>query len=105
MFFSAKFGWTLALIFLLVSRLPAQVFKIDGGTSDLFNADGGTISMKAPNYDATFGAGTFGGQFALGAVARTKVMGLHGHRRVTTMSASICPRTFSETRPTIPRAA
>ena len=75
MFFSAKFGWTLALIFLLVSRLPAQVFKIDGGTSTLFNADGGTISMKAPNYDATFGAGTFGGQFALGAVARTKVMG------------------------------
>src|SRR5215467_3381556 len=75
MFFLAKSGWTLALIFLCVQILPAQVFKIDGGTSTLFNANGGTISMKAPNYDASFGAGTFDGHFELGAVAKTRVMG------------------------------
>src|SRR2546423_13445791 len=75
MFSAAKFGVSLALMLLAVRVLPAQVFKIDGGTSTLFNADGGTISMKAPNYEATFGAGTYSGQFELGAVARTKVMG------------------------------
>jgi len=75
MFVSSKFGWTLALILLLVSLAPAQVFRVDGGASTLFNADGGTISMKAPNYDASFGAGTYAGHFELGAVARTKVMG------------------------------
>src|SRR5882757_2709428 len=74
MFSLAKFGWALVLM-LCVQALPAQVFKIEGGTSTLFNADGGTITMKAPNYDASFGAGTFGGHFELGAVARTKVMG------------------------------
>lgn len=75
MFSPAKFGWTLALMFLFVQILPAQVFKIDGGTSTLFNADGGTITMKAPNYETSFGAGTFDGRFELGALARTKVMG------------------------------
>jgi len=75
MFVSSKFGWTLALILLLVSLAPAQVFRVDGGATTLFNADGGTISMKAPNYDASFGAGTYAGHFELGAVARTKVMG------------------------------
>src|SRR3954471_20055438 len=75
MFSLSKFGAALALMFLWVSILPAQVFKIDGGTSTLFNANGGTITMKAPNYDASFGAGTYAGHFELGAVARTKVMG------------------------------
>jgi len=75
MFSSSKFGWTLALLFLFAQIVPAQVFKIDGGTSTLFNADGGTIFMKAPNYEASFGAGTFDGHFELGAVAKTKVMG------------------------------
>ena len=72
---AAKFGMLLALMFLLANSLPAQVFKIEGGTSTLFNADGGTISMKAPNYETKIGAGMFAGRFELGAVARTKVMG------------------------------
>jgi len=62
-------------LMLCVQVLPAQVFKIDGGTSTLFNADGGTISMKAPNYETSLGLGTTFGRFELGAVARTKIMG------------------------------
>ena len=33
------------------------------------------ISVKAPNYDGSIGAGIYQGHFLMGAVARTKVMG------------------------------
>jgi hypothetical protein len=70
-----QFGLWLILAVLLAAPLSAQIFKIEGGTSTLFNADGGTLSIKAPNYDGSFGAGIFEGHFLMGAVARTKVMG------------------------------
>jgi hypothetical protein len=72
---SLKLGLLSALVLALAGSLSAQIFKIDGGTSTLFNADGGTISIKAPNYDGSIGAGLFAGHFELGAVARTKMFG------------------------------
>jgi hypothetical protein len=70
----AQFALTLALL-LAVTAVQAQVFKIEGGTSTLFNADGGTVSIKGPNYDSSIGAGMFDGHFQYGVVVRSKVMG------------------------------
>ncbi|HEY1263699.1 MAG TPA: hypothetical protein VGF06_09255 [Terriglobales bacterium] len=70
-----KFGFCLALFLLPLAKAPAQIFKLDGGTSTLFNADGGSLSVKAPNYEGNIGAGMFEGHFQWGAVARTKLMG------------------------------
>ncbi len=65
-----------ALLLLLSGAwLPAQVFKLEGGTSSLFNAEGGSLNIKGVNYDSTVGAGIFQGHFQWGAVARTNVMG------------------------------
>src|ERR1043165_3685585 len=72
---SLKFAWCLLLGLFLATPLSAQIFTLEGGTSTLFNADGGTISIKAPNYDSSIGAGMYQGHFLMGAVARTKVMG------------------------------
>lgn len=63
------------VLILLATAASAQVFKLEGGTSTLFNADGGTISITGPNYDTAIGAGMFQGHFQSGAVVHTKVMG------------------------------
>jgi hypothetical protein len=62
-------------IALLAAVAPAQVFKIEGGKSTLFDADGGSLSIKGPNSDSEFGAGVYAGHFQYGAVVRTKVLG------------------------------
>ncbi len=41
--------------------LSAQVFEIGGGTSTLYQAGGGSITMHAPHYDVTMGAGSVDG--------------------------------------------
>ncbi len=48
----------------------AQVFKVQGGTSTLLNAEGGSVEFKAPNYDGTVGLGFFDGHFEYGAEVR-----------------------------------
>ncbi len=63
------------LLMLLATAASAQVFKLEGGTSTLFNADGGTLTIKGPNYDTSIGAGIFQDHFQSGAVVHTKVMG------------------------------
>lgn len=70
-----KFGFCLLFGLSLTAPVSSQIFKIEGGTSTLFDSDGGNISVKAPNYDGTIGAGIYQGHFLMGAVARTKVMG------------------------------
>ncbi len=72
---SLKSGCCLLLGIFLAVPLSAQIFTLEGGTSTLFNADGGTMSVKAPNYDGSIGAGMYQGHFLMGAVARTKLMG------------------------------
>jgi hypothetical protein len=72
----AEFAMLLALLLLLpAARLRAQVFKIEGGDSTLFDAQGGSVEFKAPNYSGTLGMGFFEGKFELGATARTQFHG------------------------------
>lgn len=47
--------------------LLAQVFEIGGGNSSLYQAGGGSITMHAPSYDFTIGAGTANGHLLEGA--------------------------------------
>jgi len=58
-----------------VAPLRAQVFKLQGGDSTLFNASGGSLDIKALNYDGTLGGGMFEGHFELGASLRTQIHG------------------------------
>src|SRR5271165_3278914 len=47
-------------------RAHAQVFELDGGNSSLYQAGGGSLSVHAPGYDASIGAGVIGGHFTYG---------------------------------------
>jgi hypothetical protein len=60
----------IGLVMLLAGRAGAQVFRIQGGTSTLLNAEGGSVEFKAPNYDGSVGLGFFNGHFEYGAEAR-----------------------------------
>lgn len=57
--------WILALVVFVSScfqsPLMAQVFEVGGGTSTLYQAGGGSIKVRAPNYELTFGAGSIDG--------------------------------------------
>jgi hypothetical protein len=61
----------LLLAGVLAQSAAAQVFKVQGGTSTLINAQGGSVEFKAPDYDGNIGMGFFDGHFAYGAEART----------------------------------
>src|SRR5437660_11911652 len=68
MFFRAKCA--LILLVLLAGKAGAQVFRVQGGTSPLLNAEGGSVEFKAPNYDGSVGLGFFDGRFRYGAETR-----------------------------------
>lgn len=65
----------LILLVLLAGRAGAQVFRVQGGTSTLLNAEGGSVEFKAPNYDGSLGLGFFDGQFRYGAESRRQYHG------------------------------
>jgi hypothetical protein len=50
----------------------AQVFRVQGGTSTMLDAQGGSIELKAPNYDGSFGLGYYNGQVMFGGETRYK---------------------------------
>ena len=81
MFRLLKFGFCLLFGLSLAAPASSQIFKIEGGTSTLFDSDGGNISIKAPNYDGTFGAGIYPGPFSDGGRGPYQGDGLHRHRR------------------------
>lgn len=58
------------LAVLLAGTAGAQVFRVQGGTSTLLNAEGGSVEFKAPNYDGSVGLGFFNGKFEYGAETR-----------------------------------
>jgi hypothetical protein len=47
--------------------LYGQVFEVNGGTSSLYQAQGGTVSAHGGSYDASIGAGIVEGKFVGGA--------------------------------------
>ncbi len=72
------YGVRLSCIVLLIAamgpNLVAQVFEVNGGASSLYQAQGGGLSMRAPGYQASVGAGTVAGRF-VGGANLTKVVG------------------------------
>jgi hypothetical protein len=62
------------LIATIGPKLMAQVFQVSGGASSLYQAQGGALTMRAPGYQASFGAGTVAGRF-VGGANLTKVAG------------------------------
>ncbi len=58
------------LVVLLAGGADAQVFRVQGGTSTLLNAEGGSVEFKAPNYDGTVGLGFFNHTLEFGAETR-----------------------------------
>lgn len=69
MFFPAKCTLIL-LATVLAGRAAAQVFKVQGGTSTMLDAEGGSVEFKAPNYDGSIGLGVLDGHFEYGAESR-----------------------------------
>lgn len=68
------------LFFLLLATpgpLRAQIFHVQGGSSSLIDAHGGSVEFQAPNYSGAVGIGTINGEFSFGAVLRTE---FHGYR-------------------------
>ncbi len=57
----------IALVALFCVPANAQVFQVGGGSSSLFNANGGAVEMHAENSDGWFGIGALGGKLKLGA--------------------------------------
>src|SRR6266498_2107048 len=62
----------LVVIALLATGASAQVFRVQGGTSTMLNAEGGSVEFKAPNYDGSFGLGYYNGQVMFGGETRYK---------------------------------
>ena len=52
---------------LLSRRLDAQVFRVQGGTSTMLNAQGGSVEFSAPKYDGSVNLGYFEGHLRYGA--------------------------------------
>ncbi len=65
----------MVLAVLLAGRASAQVFRVQGGTSTLLDAEGGSVEFKAPNYDGSVGLGFFEGRFKYGAETRYQFHG------------------------------
>jgi hypothetical protein len=57
-----------------VSAAHAQVFQVNGGSSSLYDAQGGTLTAQGSSFDASIGAGMIGGKL-VGGAKLTKVLG------------------------------
>jgi hypothetical protein len=65
----------LALLPQLVSEARAQIFKVQGGSSTLMNADGAQVDFKSPQYEGSIGGGFVDGKFGMGVVTRYRYRG------------------------------
>ena len=60
----------IVLVMALAGGARAQVFRVQGGTSTLLDAQGGWVELKAPNYAGSVGLGFFDGHFEYGGQTR-----------------------------------
>ncbi|MBS1805122.1 MAG: hypothetical protein JST28_17310 [Acidobacteria bacterium] len=60
----------LLLAILLAGSASAQVFRVQGGTSTMLNAQGGSVEFSAPKYAGSVNLGYFDGHFRYGAENR-----------------------------------
>ena len=54
----------------LAAKADAQVFRVQGGTSTMLNAQGGSVEFSAPKYDGSIDLGYFAGHLRYGAENR-----------------------------------
>ena len=66
----------LVLAVLLAGRANAQAFRVQGGTSTMLNAQGGSVEFKAPKYDGSVSLGYFEGHLRYGAENRYQLHNL-----------------------------
>jgi len=66
----SRFQFAVIAIAILTYGASAQVFRVQGGTSSLLNAEGGSVEFKAPNYDGSVGLGFYNGKVQFGAETR-----------------------------------
>src|SRR5438874_9850685 len=71
----SRFQSILIAIAILIGSASAQVFRVQGGTSTLLNAEGGSVEFKAPNYSGTAGLGYYNGKVQFGAETRYQFRG------------------------------
>ena len=69
-----RFSCIACLIVVALPRAYGQVFEVAGGSSSLYEAQGGTLSARGLSYDASIGAGVIAGRFVGGANI-TKMIG------------------------------
>jgi hypothetical protein len=62
----------LVALLLMAAGASAQVFRVQGGTSTLLDAQGGSVEFTAPNYDGSLGLGYYNGQLMFGGETRYK---------------------------------
>lgn len=62
------------LMVLTLPRLYGQVFQVTGGSSSLYQAQGGSVTARGLSFDASIGAGVIAGQF-VGGANLTKMIG------------------------------
>ena len=65
----------LSVVLATAPAMQAQIIKLEGGDSSLFQAEGGSLEVKGPNYSGSVGAGIFEGRFEVGAQVRTHLAG------------------------------
>lgn len=61
-------------IAVVISSLSGQVFEVNGGSSSLYQAQGGTLTARASSYSASIGTGIVAGRF-VGGANLTKLIG------------------------------
>ncbi len=62
------------LVFASLNFSPAvaQLFQVGGGASSLLQASGGTVGIRAANYEGLLGAGILDGQWRMGGLLRRR---------------------------------
>jgi hypothetical protein len=65
----------LLVLLMLAPYACGQIFRVQGGTSTLLNAEGGSVEVKAPNYNGSMGIGFFNGKLEFGAETRYQFHG------------------------------
>lgn len=65
----------LPAVLLVSASVQAQIFRVQGGDSTLLNAEGGSVDVKALNYDGSIGLGVYNGKFEFGAESRYLIHG------------------------------
>ena len=69
-----RISYMASLLTLMIPSLHGQVFEVSGGSSSLYQAQGGTLAAHGPSYNASIGAGVVAGRF-IGGPNLTKMIG------------------------------